>query len=116
MPTVNSALYSDSLFLSSLDKKPNDISEIPTAEQWYPPKENVFKAHVLRAAAFIEGQRISQVYTKTYFVDEDIVGRYHFPIISLVTENANLFDNDSGIYVKGNYTNYYQRGRDWEPL
>ena len=114
MPTVNSALYSDSLFLSILDKKPNDISEIPTAEQWYPPKENVFKAHVLRAAAFIEGQRISQVYTKTYFVDEDIVGRYHFPIISLVTENANLFDNDSGIYVKGNYTNYYQRGRDWE--
>ena len=114
MPTVNSTLYSDSLFLSSLDKKPNDISEIPTAEQWYPPKENVFKAHVLRAAAFMEGRRISQVYTKTYFVDKDIVGRYHFPIISLVTENANLFDNDSGIYVKGNYTNYYQRGRDWE--
>jgi hypothetical protein len=100
--------------LRDLKSNPKSISEIPTADNWYPPKETIYKGHTIRVAAFLDGEQISKVYTKTYFVDENILDRYSFPIVSLVTPNANLFDNESGIYVKGQNTNYSQRGRQWE--
>ncbi len=113
-PTTNSPQYLKPLPLRQLDTRPNSISEIPTAENWYPPKENIYKGYTIRVAAFLEGIQISKVYTKTYFVDENISDRYSFPIVSLVSPNANLFDNEHGIYVKGQNTNYSQRGREWE--
>ncbi len=113
-PTANSPQYNNPLPLRDLKNKPNSISEIPTADNWYPPKETIYKGHTIRIAAFLDGEQISKVYTKTYFVDENILDRYSFPIVSLVTPNANLFDNESGIYVKGQNTNYSQRGRQWE--
>lgn len=113
-PTNESAQYPKSLLLSSLENKPNGISEIPTADNWYLPKENIFKGHVIKAAAYFNGVRISDIFTKTYFVDDGIFERYTFPIVSLVTDSKNLFDEHSGIYVKGQNTNYSQRGRTWE--
>ncbi len=35
-------------------------------------------------------------------------------VISIVTDNDNLFDNEKGIYVKGNNYNYDNRGSEWE--
>lgn len=35
------------------------------------------------------------------------------PIVSITTENSNLFDPDTGIYVKGNHDNINQTGPDW---
>lgn len=113
-PTYSSPKYFNPLPLRSLKSKPNGISEIPTADNWFPPKGNVFKGHIIKAAAFLGNNRVSKVYTKTYFVDEGIFERYNFPIVSLVTDDDNLFDNDSGIYVKGLNVNYSQRGRAWE--
>ena len=113
-PSYSSPQYLNPLLLSEMDSKANSISEIPTADNWFPPKGNVFKAHIIKTAAFIDSIRISEVYTKTYFVDEGIFERYNFPIVSLVTSNANLFDHEKGIYVKGQNNNYSQRGRAWE--
>jgi hypothetical protein len=114
IPTANSPQYNNPLPLRDLKSKPNSVSEVQTADNWYPPKETIYKGHTIRVAAFLEGEQISKVYTKTYFVDENIAERYSFPIVSLVTQDANLFDNESGIYVKGQNTNYSQRGRQWE--
>ena len=101
IPTANSPQYNNPLPLRDLKSKPNSISKVQTADNWYPPKETIYKGHTIRVAAFLEGEQISKVYTKTYFVDENIAERYSFPIVSLVTQDANLFDNESGIYVKG---------------
>lgn len=72
----------------------------------------------------------SPTITRTYFVDEAMTGRYSLPIISLVTENENLFDYRTGIYIMGQIydlyhhpgehfswmepANYNQRGMEWE--
>ena len=49
--------------------------------------------------------------------------KYEFPVISLVTEQSNFFDADSGIYVPGIHFNenspewtgnYCNTGREWE--
>jgi hypothetical protein len=72
------------------------------------------------------------VLTNSYFIGEDIKDRYHVPVISLVTDEQNLFEFESGIYVAGksfddwrelnaeaesswgNPANYKRRGSEWE--
>ncbi len=63
------------------------------------------ETQVLRARAFKNGLIPSTPATYIYLIDEDI----HLPVLSLVTDPANLWDNEIGIY-----TNYVQRGRKWE--
>lgn len=51
---------------------------------------------VIRAVSYKNGKR-SQVYTHTYVCDRP----YDLPVVSLVTDTANLWNYSSGIYVKG---------------
>lgn len=75
------------------------------------PAENVFKGTVVKAAVFSEDREIlSDISTQSYFVSEDIFTRYgDLPIVSIVTNADNFFDDETGIY-----TNYNQSGLDWE--
>lgn len=71
------------------------------------------KTEVLRARAFAEGLLPSPIMTHTYLIDEGV----HLPVLSLVTDPANLWDDEIGIYTEGRYPalpNYLQRGREWE--
>ncbi|MBD3639060.1 MAG: CotH kinase family protein [Crocinitomicaceae bacterium] len=70
---------------------------------------------VLRAVAYKDGKR-SRVITNTYVCDRE----YNLPVVSLVTDSANLWNYSTGIYVKGCCAdtvepymgaNYW---RDWE--
>ena len=54
------------------------------------------------------------MYTHSFFINPQLEKRYTFPIVSLSTDPNNLFDPERGIYVKGQNTNYSQRGRAWE--
>ncbi|MCG8702375.1 MAG: CotH kinase family protein, partial [Bacteroidales bacterium] len=36
------------------------------------------------------------------------------PIVSIITDKDNLFDDDIGIYTVGNHYNYGQHGKEWE--
>lgn len=131
IPTENSKIFTDSLFIDNVNLEPNIISEIPTTpaqelisyKAWELPSEHIDKATILRCASFSKGVRTSKIYTKTFFVEEEIATKYTIPIISLVTEKTNLFNPDSGIYVPGvNYDsnspewtgNYFMHGDDWE--
>ena len=52
---------------------------------------------VIRAASFAPGRAPSDVVTRSYFVDEASA----IPVISLVTDPAGFFSDETGIYVVG---------------
>ena len=64
----------------------------------------------------------SDTIAATYFVGEGATKRYTLPVISIITDENNLFGGDIGIYVPGdncvdfneNTANYSQRGIEWE--
>lgn len=131
IPTENSSIYIDSIFIYNKNSHPNIISEIPTTpdqdfisyKAWELPNEIIDKAVILRCASYRNGIRTSRIYTKTFFVDNEIEYKYTMPVISLITEEENLFSPDSGIFVPGlNYDstnsewtgNYFMHGDSWE--
>lgn len=78
-------------------------------------KDNVAKSTVIRAMAVDADGNRSPIVTKTYFVGTNLTTRYSgLPVFSMVTDPANLMDDDIGIFVTGNHENYSQHGRDWE--
>ena len=89
-----------------------------------PPQNGVTKAVIIRAASFdMAGNQMSDLVTKTYFLDNKESYDFSLPIVSLVLDPQDLMDNDSGIFIPGVHFdpgnikssgNYYQRGRDWE--
>ncbi|HDS85216.1 MAG TPA: carbohydrate-binding protein [Phycisphaerales bacterium] len=96
------------------------------------PQSNIFKGTVVRARAYKDNAIPGRSATHTYFVNPDIKARYALPVISVVTDEANFFDYDKGIYVAGAVgdqwrlsnpsagwnagqpANYHMRGYEWE--
>ena len=109
IPTVNSLVFSDSIPIYNRTANPNYFSEFRSSPEqslisykaWKTPSKNLDKATTLRSVSIKNGQNTSRVYTQTYFIDENIFSKYKHPILSIVTEESNLFDSDSGIYVPG---------------
>ena len=130
-PDAGSDFYKDSIYLGYKYDSENYFSEIPSTPDdsvigyaaWRSPDTVLHKAQVVRSASFRNGVRTSKIYTHTFFVDSTIVDKFSFPVVSLVTDEKNLFDFESGIYLPGIYFdpsdpawtgNYYQSGTDWE--
>jgi hypothetical protein len=78
---------------------------------------------VIRARVFRDNHLPSSVITQTYLVDEDI----SLPVISIVTDSANLWDDYTGIYTIGkngisnygftaNYVRRWERGANIQYL
>lgn len=120
--------YTGPVLVQNRTSSPNLLSNIVT-DKWkeYVPSENVFKGTVIRAVVVNEDGNRSNVLTQTYFVDEEMSKRYSFPVISIVTDADNLFDDEIGIYTFGNTyqnldpdepwrnpANFTQRGLKWE--
>ncbi|MDD3242372.1 MAG: lamin tail domain-containing protein [Eubacteriales bacterium] len=75
-----------------------DCSDPTNASSQYTGSAISFdKTTVVRARAYAEGYLPSRVATATYLVDEV----HTLPVISLVTDPKNLFDETTGILVKG---------------
>lgn len=121
-PTNSSSVFSAPLLIKNRDADTNFYSMIRTCynvhfwlPDWHPPLGNVFKATVVRARLFRNGYLPGPIQTYTYFVDDSIFGRYgNLPIVSVVSDPRNLFNDTTGIYVPGiNYqpntfnANYY---------
>lgn len=90
------------------------ISYIPTCDSWVEPGMNIQKHPVLRARVMTDGCPSTPAVTATYFIENPSKDSYDVPIVSLVTDPENLFDEEKGIYVAGKYSNYLQRGKRWE--
>ena len=130
-PTLASTLYSAPLLIQSRVGEPNKFSAIPdVSPRWIPPAGEVFKATVVRARVIsADGQAISPAITHTFIIDEE--KRYTLPVVSVVTDPENFFDDRYGIYVMGDIynqlfdpasslnpwerpANYIESGQEWE--
>ena len=136
-PTDSSFVYSEPISLGMGGNNSTQYSLIPTApagngiDEWRQPNGSVARIHVLRAKVS-QGGRSSRTVTKSYLIDPAGTNRYAFPIVSIASDPANLFNNKTGIYVSGTNTystdwpntpgavpsefwaNYYQSGSEWE--
>ncbi len=130
-PTTDSPVYTGVITVADRTPQPNYFSLIQSSpiEAWLPPTGNIFKATALRFAAF-NGDGVSgPVTTRTYIIHPAGSARFTMPVISLVTDEPNLFDYHDGIYVPGaiydkfydpdisywnREANYTQRGDEWE--
>jgi hypothetical protein len=107
-PSEDSDIFPDTLLLTDRTSEPNVYSEIRTNRDpfdwlpdWVQPEGNVFKATIVKLCSFEEGKTASDIVTKTYFVKEGMKTCYTLPVISIVTDPDNLFDDVTGIYVPG---------------
>lgn len=78
-------------------------------------------AVVVRAAGFLDEERVTNIKSCSYVFYKEHTLNYQLPVISLITDGSNLYNADTGIYVKGvHYTgsnwsgNYFQTGIEWE--
>lgn len=96
----------------------NKIMYIPTAIEWKKAVGEFQKATVLRIIEVKEKQIIDSA-VKTYFIGIN----HTLPVVSIIIDPQNLFDDEKGIYVPGKLFdpsnpywsgNYHQRGDTWE--
>ncbi|MCF7889922.1 CotH kinase family protein [Candidatus Bipolaricaulota bacterium] len=87
---------------------------VPTkASRQYSKPLVIEETKVLRVRAFKDGLIPSEVLTRTLFINQS----HSLPVLSLITDPANLWEEYTGIYTEGRYPahpNYLQRGGDWE--
>lgn len=76
----------------SLDGTPPDEGSLP-----YEGPIAITATTAVRAIGYANGSAPSEVVTHTFFIDEPA----HLPVISIVTDPANFFSNERGIYVTG---------------
>ena len=137
-PTLSSQMYTLPITITSRDGDENEFIsssvayEGTSASANYTPKpENTKRATIIKAAAFLGSQRVGEVFTNTYFVDDKGEDLYALPVVSLVCDPDDLFSGEDGIYVIGDVyeaeakvdifnqrtksspANYNQRGEDW---
>ena len=78
---------------------------------------SIAKNTILRLRLYQDGYLPSSVVTRSYiYADKD----YYLPIVSVVTDDRNLYDNTIGAYVDGtngtdgNNRNFSNKNRNWE--
>lgn len=133
VPNEDSFYYDGAFHLEDRTQEPNDLSARGGAAKTdYIPTENVVKAHVIRALA-VEPDGSTQRIDGTFFVGVNRQERYgDVPVFSLMMDENDLFDYETGIYVLGRHWaewdsqqtepyadwqtqgNFSQRGREWE--
>lgn len=116
-PTEKSLLYTGPLTITNREATPNVLSLIPTVPGGIaPPSALVNKLTLVRARAFKAGGFPAPSVSRSYLVNPKGARRYSVPFVSLVTDKANFFDDNIGIYVPGNAPggNYAQSGDAWE--
>ena len=141
VPTANSIRYTEPIQITDRSAEENvlsahtDIAQPVELAKDFNPRETVDKATVVRAITIDKDGNKSPIVSNTYFIGYDQRAEYYknFKIVSILTDEANLFDYDNGIYVlgktyddwkKNDYdpsvpdwvipANYTQKGREWE--
>ena len=104
--------YEKALVIDDISGRENRFAG--QADGGYIPGNKISKATILRARVFSEGCPAGDEVFRTYFINPDGRLNYPVPVISLITEGDNLFDEESGIYVKGRSYNFMKTGKSWE--
>ncbi|MCY1047685.1 CotH kinase family protein [Corallococcus sp. bb12-1] len=127
-PTPASALYTGPIALFARASPPVTWAFVPTTPpsalegmRWDAPLEELPQASVVRFRQYVGAEPVGPVRTRTFVIGR---GPYTLPVLSLVTDAANFFARDLGIYVPGLVWeatpedpwvgNYTQDGKEWE--
>jgi len=130
-PSEDSNKYVEPLKISNVCSSPNTISMIDNISSIdvYFPTTLVDKCVIFKAIAITASKETSTIISKTFFVGFNDKESYNnIPIISLIMDQNDLFDYQSGIYVTGKTfdenehsgypetypANYNQKGKKWE--
>lgn len=133
-PVWGSKKYTEPLTIKDITETENRLSArtdiVPDGAE--APRGNVDKAVIIRAVAVDSENNASEYVTKTYMIGKTASGYYkNMKVVSIVTDPANLFDKEKGIYCLGKVydenkdadrekwawekkANYTMKGRDWE--
>ncbi|MEX1111269.1 MAG: CotH kinase family protein, partial [Chthoniobacterales bacterium] len=119
-PTESSPVYNGPITLTAAANQNTRYSWIRTNNQqvgpryyegWQAPQGGVARLNVLRARVFKAGVAPGRIVTQSYLVHPDGTARYPYPVVSIATDPANLFDAAKGIYVSPNFR---YEGSAWE--
>jgi hypothetical protein len=101
--SYQSLLYDGSISVYNRSDTPDKLSQMASTVQvpYYFPQEPVFKAMIVRARAYKEGMMPGDVATHSYFITADGASKFSLPVISVATQEDNLFDYEKGIYTPG---------------
>lgn len=133
-PTEQSSILNDEIAINDASFKANYYSLIPTnpsfdysklgfdekranTRGWLPPYHSIAKSNIFKVRAFKEDYIPSKSVSASYFIFPEGAERYQFPVVSITTDKANLFDDKKGIYVYGTTGlegNYKESGCEWE--
>lgn len=130
-PDENAMVYTEPLVIDDATPHPNiyamrtdtAVEFVLESTDYKLPDYPIDKCTVIRAAYRDVNGNFSETKTGSYFVGfEEKAGYQNMNIMSVVTDPANLFDPDSGIYVLGNRydkkldenANFSQHGFAWE--
>ena len=142
IPTDKSIHYESPFIIKDRSSEKNklsshtDIAQPIECSDDFVPKAEIDKATIVRAMTIDKNGRQSAVVSNTYFVGFDKKADFYKnrKIVSLITDEENLFDYEKGIYVTGKVYddwknskeydtevpewelpgNYRQKGREWE--
>jgi hypothetical protein len=126
--STTSLTYQGPITVTDRSPQPNRVSLIPSTSDSNPtylPSSPVKKATVIRARAYVNGSP-GPATAATFLVSESGAFNYPMPIVSILFNEADMFDYNRGIYVAGidhvtstggricNYGNFNRRGPDAE--
>ena len=111
-PNLESIPYSEPISLQDISGEKNRFAS--QADENFSPGNLISKANILRVQVFSEGCPASREISSTFFVNKRGLSGYQIPVVSLITDADNLFDDETGIYTIGNQYNYGQHGKEWE--
>lgn len=123
VPTARSLYYDGPVLLDNVDGEYGPLSDYTgISHEDYVPDMGMVRGHVIRAAAFRGEERIGGVQSASYFIGIDREDDYgDVPVVSLIMEEDDLFDYETGIYTLGmTYDDWYaEHGEEphgwWEP-
>ncbi len=89
-----------------------DGSQPTSDSRLYQAPLKITQTVALRAAVFQDQKQIGETVTKTFLIDEHT----KLPVFSIVIEPDELWNPDTGIYVRGNNNNKSKRGKEWHRI
>lgn len=109
-PNMNSIKYEGPILIKNATYNENvyRLKKDTTTDNEKFPKDLVDKATIIRAVAYDKDGNSSDIVTKSYFVGLDKYKNTN--VVSMVTDPANLFDDEKGIYVKGTLYKQWELG------
>jgi hypothetical protein len=111
-------LYTQEIDIYNNTDEPNILSKITdiSLNTYHPPKANVEKGKIIRAAVKAADGTFGPVVTNSYFIGKTASYYTDLRVISMVTDKNLLFHEDTGAYMVGARYYEWRKSKDYVRL